>query len=42
MVAFVPTQLPLGVIEGFVSAGAYRFVTARRPGLLAPGAEGGR
>jgi len=33
-VAFIPTQLPLGILEGFLSAGAYRFVKARRPQLL--------
>lgn len=37
-VAFIPTQLPLGILEGFMAAGAYRYVTTRRPeylGLLA-------
>ena len=34
-VAFVPTQLPLGILEGFLCAGAYKFVSARRPELLA-------
>lgn len=34
VVAFVPTQLPLGIFEGFLSAGAWRFVHARRPDLL--------
>jgi cobalt/nickel transport system permease protein len=33
--AFVPTQLPLGILEGFLCAGAYKFVSARRPELLA-------
>ena len=40
VVAFVPTQLPLGILEGFITAGAYRFVYTRRPeylGLLAKG-----
>jgi len=32
--AFVPTQLPLGVLEGILTALAYRFVMARRPELL--------
>ena len=32
--AFAPTQIPLGLIEGFVSAGAYRFIRSRRPQLL--------
>lgn len=35
LLAFVPTQVPLGIFEGFLSAGAYRFVRARRPELLA-------
>jgi cobalt/nickel transport system permease protein len=34
VVAFVPTQLPLGIFEGFIAAGAYRFVRARRPEYL--------
>ena len=34
LAAFVPTQLPLGIFEGFLSAGAYRFISARRPELL--------
>lgn len=32
--AFVPTQLPLGIVEGILSAMAYRFVLERRPELL--------
>ena len=32
--AFVPTQLPLGIAEGVVTAVAYRFVWLRRPELL--------
>ena len=38
--AFVPTQLPLGILEGFLSAGCYSFVHSRRPeflGMLAKG-----
>jgi cobalt/nickel transport system permease protein len=34
MVAFIPTQLPLGLAEGVVTALAYRFVLDRRPELL--------
>ena len=34
MAAFMPTQLPLGIAEGFVTAIAYRFVLERRPELL--------
>ncbi len=34
MLAFVPTQLPLGIAEGFLTAVAYRFVWDRRPELL--------
>ncbi len=33
--AFVPTQLPLGILEGLVSAGAYNFINSRRPEFLA-------
>jgi cobalt/nickel transport system permease protein len=32
--AFMPTQLPLGIAEGIVTAIAYRFVLDRRPELL--------
>ncbi len=31
--AFVPTQLPLGILEGFVTAGALNYILARRPSL---------
>jgi cobalt/nickel transport system permease protein len=34
LVAFVPTQLPLGIAEGFLTAVAYQFILARRPDLL--------
>lgn len=37
-VAFAPTQIPLGVLEGMVSAAAWRFLSVRRPELLAQGA----
>ncbi len=40
LLAFVPTQLPLGICEGLITAGAFRFVNLRRPGLLAA-IEGG-
>ncbi len=33
-IAFVPTQVPLGILEGFIAAGAYRFVLNRRPEFL--------
>jgi cobalt/nickel transport system permease protein len=39
-IAFIPTQVPLGILEGFIAAGAYRFVLNRRPeflGMLAKG-----
>jgi cobalt/nickel transport system permease protein len=36
----VPTQLPIGIAEGFLTAGAYRFVLARRPELLAGAGRG--
>jgi cobalt/nickel transport system permease protein len=32
--AFVPTQLPLGILEGFISAGAVAFLLRRRRDLL--------
>jgi cobalt/nickel transport system permease protein len=32
--AFVPTQVPLGILEGFLSAGCYSFVHTRRPEFL--------
>ena len=34
LIAFVPTQLPLGILEGFITMGAYRFIMMRRPELL--------
>jgi cobalt/nickel transport system permease protein len=34
LVAFVPTQLPLGILEGIISAGTVRFVASRRPELI--------
>ena len=34
VIAFIPTQLPLGILEGFLCAGAYKFVKSRRPELL--------
>lgn len=32
--AFCPTQVPLGILEGFLCVGAYRFILTRRPELL--------
>jgi len=34
LLAFVPTQLPLGILEGFLCAGVLKFVRSRRPELL--------
>jgi cobalt/nickel transport system permease protein len=34
VIAFMPTQIPLGIVEGFLCMGAYRFISARRPELL--------
>jgi cobalt/nickel transport system permease protein len=34
LVAFIPTQVPLGILEGVMSGVAYRFVQARRPEFL--------
>ncbi len=42
LIAFVPTQLPLGICEGLIAAGAFRFVSLRRPGLLAEAGGGSR
>ncbi len=33
-VSFLPTQLPLGILEGFITAGVYSFIASRRPSLL--------
>lgn len=40
LLAFVPTQLPLGILEGFLCVGAYRFISTRRPELLRLMAKG--
>jgi cobalt/nickel transport system permease protein len=32
--AFVPTQIPLGILEGFITAGAVKFLHGRRPELI--------
>ena len=32
--SFLPTQLPLGIFEGVITAGVYRFIATRRPSLL--------
>jgi cobalt/nickel transport system permease protein len=37
--AFAPTQIPLGIAEGVVSAAAWRLVATRRPDLLVAGAK---
>ncbi|MCA1961959.1 MAG: energy-coupling factor ABC transporter permease [Desulfomonile sp.] len=34
LLAFVPTQVPLGILEGVISGIAYGFVHARRPEIL--------
>lgn len=39
--AFMPTQLPLGVLEAIVSAAAVKFLVARRPEFLEQPAAGG-
>ncbi len=41
LLAFTPTQLPLGLFEGAIAAGALRFVHARRPELIRRIAPGG-
>lgn len=34
LVAFIPTQLPLGILEGFLTGGMVVFVAKRRPDIL--------
>lgn len=34
LLAFIPTQVPLGILEGFLCVGTYRFIFTRRPELL--------
>lgn len=41
LVAFMPMQIPLGIFEGFLSAGAFQFIRARRPELLDTLLKGG-
>lgn len=35
LVAFIPTQLPIGILEGFATAGFFVFIMNRRPDILA-------
>ncbi len=35
VLAFVPTQLPLGIVEGFMTAGMVTLLKSRRPDILA-------
>lgn len=35
LIAFIPTQLPLGILEGFLTGGMVSFVAKRRPDILA-------
>ena len=41
LIAFVPTQLPLGILEGIICVGALKFVRSRKPELLRMAAAGG-
>ncbi|MEK7827237.1 MAG: energy-coupling factor ABC transporter permease [Thermodesulfobacteriota bacterium] len=41
LLAFVPTQLPLGILEGFLCAGVLKFIRNRRPELLRTVPAGG-
>ena len=34
VLAFLPTQLPLGILEGVITACMYQFIAVRRPALL--------
>ncbi|HEY3373477.1 MAG TPA: energy-coupling factor ABC transporter permease [Candidatus Aquicultor sp.] len=33
-IAFIPTQLPIGILEGFAAAGLFAFVLKRRPDIF--------
>ena len=33
-ISFIPTQLPLGIMEGIITAVVYQFIAERRPELL--------
>jgi cobalt/nickel transport system permease protein len=41
LLAFVPTQVPLGILEGFLCAGALKFIRSRKPEVLRATAAGG-
>jgi cobalt/nickel transport system permease protein len=41
LIAFIPTQLPLGILEGILCVGALKFVRSRKPELLKMAAAGG-
>lgn len=41
LVAFIPTQIPLGIFEGILCVGALKFVRSRKPELLRMAAAGG-
>jgi cobalt/nickel transport system permease protein len=41
LIAFVPTQVPLGIFEGILCVGALKFVRSRKPELLRMAAAGG-
>ncbi|MDP3790056.1 MAG: energy-coupling factor ABC transporter permease [Candidatus Omnitrophota bacterium] len=34
VIAFIPTQLPLGILEGFLTGGMVAFIAKRRPDIL--------
>jgi len=34
LIAFIPTQFPLGILEGFAAAGFFAFILKRRPDIL--------
>ena len=34
LIAFIPTQLPIGILEGFAAAGFFAFMLSRRPDIL--------
>jgi cobalt/nickel transport system permease protein len=41
LIAFVPTQLPMGIFEGLLCVGALKFIRSRKPELLRMAAAGG-
>jgi len=34
VIAFMPTQIPIGILEGFMAMGAVQFISKRRPDII--------